>query len=251
MSYNKGQGQSFRRAGLWNWDSQPFADGMLYVGCSRSTSAAGLKIFSSLDYLTLNKVDFQLLGVRPRMVQNPLPPPAGEQPAPTSTPDIGALRILSRAPTRPVTPAEPMDMDALLPTSTVPVDTESIPTRLPLNIPPALSLPTDTSVPPSPMDTLTPHTPRPYTGDDNGETQGNQTSTPRFFDWSVPVPLFEVAAPPPEPVEEERAATATEQSNGESEAPSTTSPPPPQPSTQNPPNPPTGGASSGRFYMRL
>ena len=100
MTYNKGQGQTYLRTGLWNYDAQPFADGMFYTGCSRSTSAAGLKIFSSLGEYNLNKVDFELLGVRPRMTDDVQPPEAQppENPAFPMTP-------LSRSP-RP----EPMDL---------------------------------------------------------------------------------------------------------------------------------------------
>jgi hypothetical protein len=237
MSYTKAQGQSLPRCGLWNWDSQPFADGMLYTGCSRSTSAAGLKIFSSLGNLTMNKVDFQLLGVRPRAVQAPPPPapePVGEQPpmAP-ATPDLGGLRILSRAPTRPVTPVvEPMIEETPPPTPTVHMDT-SVP-------PPTPTVPMDTSVPPPtptvPMDTLPPVTPRP-----TAEHGGEMGTGNRFFGDSTP--LIELAAPPLTSVEDESAAPApTEQQDGETEATTQTPPPPPQqPPRRDPRNPPAGG----------
>jgi len=142
LSYNKAQGQSLPRCGLWNWDSQPFADGMFYTGCSRSVSRAGLKIFSSLGDLNVNKVDFQLLGVRPRAIQA-TPPAVGEPAAPLDgdPPDLGAMRIISRAPTRPETPAESMEIEeAPPPTPTVPMDT-SVP-------PPTPTVPMDTSGPP-------------------------------------------------------------------------------------------------------
>ena len=109
MSYNKAQGQSLRRCGLWNWDSQPFADGMFYVGCSRSTSAAGLKIYSSLGDLTVNKVDFQLLGVRPRtapIAAPPHPPPAAPEPMDTTAPPSD-----ERSTEQPPDAGEPMDVD--------------------------------------------------------------------------------------------------------------------------------------------
>jgi hypothetical protein len=107
MSFNKSQGQSFTRCGLWNWDSQPFSDGMFYTGCSRSTSAAGLKIFSSLGDLTVNKVDFQLLGVRPRATQAPPPPPMVPEPMDTTPPP-------DERPTRqPSDAGEPMEVDPL------------------------------------------------------------------------------------------------------------------------------------------
>jgi hypothetical protein len=78
LTYNKGQGQTYQRTGLWNFNAQPFADGMFYTGCSRSTSAAGLKIYGFLGANTdmaLNKVDFELLGVRPRIADTPTVPP--------------------------------------------------------------------------------------------------------------------------------------------------------------------------------
>ena len=109
MSYNKSQGQSFHRTGLWNWDSQPFSDGMFYTGCSRSTSAAGLKIFSSLGDVCVNKVDFQLLGVRPRLAQNAAPPPPSPMPAPepmdTTAPPV------ERPAGQPQDQGEPMEVD--------------------------------------------------------------------------------------------------------------------------------------------
>jgi hypothetical protein len=110
MTYNKAQGQSLPRCGLWNWDSQPFADGMFYTGCSRSTSAAGLKIFSSLrDFTTVNKVDFQLLGVRPRtapIAAPPPPPPAAPEPMDTTAPPPD-----ERPPEQPLDAGEPMEVD--------------------------------------------------------------------------------------------------------------------------------------------
>ena len=110
MSYNKAQGQSLPRCGLWNWDSQPFADGMLYTGCSRSTSAAGLKVFSSLSDLTVNKVDCQLLGVRPRATPNavpmpPPPPPTAPEPMNTAPPPV------ERSTEQPTDEGEPMEVD--------------------------------------------------------------------------------------------------------------------------------------------
>jgi hypothetical protein len=109
MSYNKSQGQSFTRTGLWNWDSQPFSDGMFYTGCSRSTSAAGLKIFSSLGDLNLNKVDFQLLGVRPRATPNTaLPPfPPAPEPMDTSEPPPAERPVEEQ----PTDAGEPMEVD--------------------------------------------------------------------------------------------------------------------------------------------
>jgi hypothetical protein len=116
MTYNKGQGQTYQRVGLWNYDAQPFSDGMFYTGCSRSTSAAGLKIFSSLGEYNTNKVDFELLGVRPRTAEDQLPPQAQPSinPTPTSqTPTQRYPRVepmdLTRTP-RPSLTEEPMDI---------------------------------------------------------------------------------------------------------------------------------------------
>jgi hypothetical protein len=114
MTYNKGQGQTYQRTGLWNYDAQPFADGMFYTGCSRSTSAAGLKIFSSLGEYNTNKVDFELLGVRPRMADDPPPPPVQPptDPAPPQTPIARFPRVepmdLTRTPL-PLLSEEQMD----------------------------------------------------------------------------------------------------------------------------------------------
>jgi hypothetical protein len=108
LTYNKGQGATYQRTGLWNYDAQPFADGMFYTGCSRSTSAAGLKIWGLLGVdrdMALNKVDFELLGVRPRIADDP--PVATVPPAPPAQPqnDPAPLRTPRRSP-RP----EPMDL---------------------------------------------------------------------------------------------------------------------------------------------
>ena len=108
MSYTKAQGQSLPRCGLWNWDSQPFADGMLYTGCSRSTSAAGLKIFSSLGDFTVNKVDCQLLGVRPRVAANAAPPPLPPAPEPMDTTEPPPVE---RSTEQPADEGEPMEVD--------------------------------------------------------------------------------------------------------------------------------------------
>ena len=85
-------GGSVQRTGLWNYDAQPFADGMFYTGCSRSTSAAGLKVFSSLGEYNLNKVDFQLLGVRPRVADDVPPPETVEPPADPAPPHTPIVR---------------------------------------------------------------------------------------------------------------------------------------------------------------
>ena len=227
MSYNKAQGQSLHRCGLWNWDAQPFADNMLYTGCSRSTSKAGLKIFSSLGDLTVNKVDCQLLGVNPRATQPPPPPTAGVERAPSvaSTPDIGAVRIDSRVTTRPATPAEPMEVHPPIPPSPTPTDVS--------------------------MRTAPPDTPRPFTPMDVDQPAGTRFT----FEDATPRPLFEETAPPQPPVEDESAAPAQpEQQDGVIETDLTLPPPPPpppqQPNNQNPPNSPNGGAP-GRLYMRL
>ena len=81
---------------------------MFYVGCSRSTSAAGLKIFSSLGDLTVSKVDFQLLGVRPRIspiAMPPPPPPAAPEPMDTAPPPD------ERPTEQPQDPGEPIEVD--------------------------------------------------------------------------------------------------------------------------------------------
>jgi hypothetical protein len=117
LTYNKGQGQTYQRTGLWNFNAQPFADGMFYTGCSRSTSAAGLKIYGFLGVnsdMALNKVDFALLGELPRIADAPTVPPEHPpaDPAPLLTPRRSP-RVepmdLTRTP-RPSLTEEPMDI---------------------------------------------------------------------------------------------------------------------------------------------
>jgi hypothetical protein len=103
--------ESFHRTGLWNWDSQPFSDGMFYTGCSRSISAAGLKIYSSLGDLNVNKVDFQLLGVRPRVALNAAPPPPSPPPAAPEPMDTTPPPTDERPAGQPQDAGEPMEVD--------------------------------------------------------------------------------------------------------------------------------------------
>jgi hypothetical protein len=123
LSYTKGQGQTYDRTGLWNFDAQPFADGMFYTGCSRSTSAAGLKIFGCLGEqrnMALNKVDFELLGVRPRIAvdqpDTPVQPPVDPAPlqTPRRSPGVEPMD-LTRTP-RPSLTEEAMELGSVPPT---------------------------------------------------------------------------------------------------------------------------------------
>jgi hypothetical protein len=118
LTNNKGQGQTYQRTGCWLYDSQVFSDGMFYTACSRSTSAAGLKIFSGLGDMALNKVDFELLGVRPRIAEEPTVQPVQQNPAPLLTPQRSP-RVepmdLTRTP-RPSLTEDAMELGSVPPT---------------------------------------------------------------------------------------------------------------------------------------